>query len=408
MSLFSKILGGLKSAWNFFNNLSLKIKIVVIVILLIAIAFLSSRVFTKKDSGYIVEPVKTASITQTVSETGNIIKGSSVEVVSPSTGIIEEVYVSNGDNVLEGDLLFKVQATATEQEQQEAYSNYLAASAALNAANSTAHVLKSAMLDSWDQYFQLATNSTYENDDGSPKSEQRVLPEFNIAQENWLAAEKQYKDQQTEIAQAQAKVSSTWLKYQATQNAEVKATANGTIANLAIIRGSDVKASTPALAIVSETSDPFVKVSINEIDVPKIMAGQKVKVEIDAIDDKSFNGVVDRVDSIGKNTQGVITYDLYVKLLDNNSNIRSGMTANVDVSTQSKQASISVPNNAIKPYQGGKAVQVLEKGKPEYVPVQTGVKGDERTEIISGLKPGQEIIIGAKNDLIQREGSFGF
>jgi len=265
------------------------------------------------------------------------------------------------------------------------------------------------MLSTWKTFYDLATNSTYEEDDGTPKVEERKLVEFNTASDDWLAAESKYKDQETVVSQAQAKVSSTWLLYQATQNAEVKATANGVVANLAVAVGDDITASTEtALVIVSASENEFVRVEINEIDIPKVKSGQKAEVEIDAIDDKIFAGEVARVDSVGTNTQGVITYNVYVKLLETDPDIRAEMTASVDIETNSIENALSVPNSAIKPYQGGKAVQILEKGKPVYVPIRVGVKGDSRTEIIDGLEDGQEIIVGAKNVLIERESPFGF
>jgi RND family efflux transporter MFP subunit len=397
-----------KKPLSFFKRLSFKKKIVVVIVLGVILIFGWNKIFGGRADQYVTGEVTRATITQSVSEIGNVEAGASVDITSPSTGVVEEVLVDNGDEVDVGDLLFKVVSSATEQEKSAAYSNYLTAVSSLNTAGSTANSLKSTMLSKWKIFYDLATNSTYENDDNTPKTENRVLVEFNTAKEDWLAAEAKYKDQQTAIFQAHADVSSKLLLYEATQNAEVKATSKGRVANLAVAQGSDTVASDTVLVIVTESKNPYVRLPINEIDVTKIEEGQKAEIEVDAIDDKIFKGIVDRVDSVGTNTQGVITYNVYVKLIDTSPLIRSEMTANVDIQTKTVDDALSVPNGAVKPYQGGRAVQMLEGNEAKYIPVRIGIRGDERTEIIEGLSEGQEIIIGATNELIRRSGGFGF
>lgn len=402
------LLNLLEKPFRLFKKLSFKKKLVVIVILIVVVFFGWNRIFGGNGDKYVMGEVTRATITQTVSEIGNVEAGGNVSVISPSTGIVEEALAKNGEKVDIGDLLFKVVSSATEQEKSAAYSSYLTALSALNAANSTANSLKSTMLSKWKTFYDLATNSTYEYDDGTPKTENRVLVEFHTAKEDWLAAEAKYKDQQNSISQAQADVSSKLLLYEATQNAEVKATSKGKVANLALAQGNSVRASDVALVIVSESLNQFVRLPINEIDVTKIEEGQKAEIDVDAINDKKFKGTVDRVDSVGTNTQGVITYNVFVRLLDTDPSIRTEMTANVKMFTETRENVLSIPNGAVKPYQGGRAVRVVDGKEAKHIPVRIGIRGDERTEIIEGLTEGQMIIIGATNELIQRDSPFGF
>ncbi len=385
-----------------------KVKKIVVIILILILLTLINQTVSKKESDYITEKAKKATITQTVAETGNLNSGAAVNLTSPTTGIVNEVFVFNGQIVEAGDLVLKITSTATEQKKAEAYSTYLAAQDALNTASAGAHTLRSSMYTYWDIYYDMATGDNYENGDGSPRSDERLDPEFQIAQENWIAAEKEYKDQQTTVAQAQAKVSSTWLLYQATQNAEVKAHSSGKIANLSVSEGMDIDLDENILAIVNDTNNTTVSVPINEIDISKIKAGQKAIIEIDAIDDEKFKGKVDRVDSVGTNSQGVVTYNVYIELSESNPNFRSGMTTNVEIETNTVRDVLTVPNSSVKPYQGGRAVQILENGKPKYIPVRIGVRGEARTQIIDGIIDGQEIIVGTKNAQLKKTGAFGF
>ncbi|HRN96180.1 MAG TPA: efflux transporter periplasmic adaptor subunit, partial [Candidatus Levybacteria bacterium] len=88
--------------------------------------------------------------------------------------------------------------------------------------------------------------------------------------------------------------------------------------------------------------------------------------------------------------------------------IRPGMTANVDIEVDRAADVLSVPNSAVKPYKGGRAVRVENKKTKEidYIPVEVGIKGDDRTQIIKGVSEGQEIIISLPNDQIQRGSLF--
>jgi len=70
------------------------------------------------------------------------------------------------------------------------------------------------------------------------------------------------------------------------------------------------------------------------------------------------------------------------------------MTANLTIDTNEHANVLTVINAAIRPYKGAKAVQVLKNGKLQYDPVTTGIKGLDRTEIISGVKDGEKVIIG--------------
>lgn len=404
-----KVLNIIKWPWKKFKNLSLKKKIIIIVAVIIILTILNSTIFTSKESGYVTEPVSRETISQTVSETGNVEAGSSIAITSPATGTITEVYVANGQQVNEGTTLFTVKSAASVQEQQTAYANYLGSVTALNATQAQNETLRASMYAAWDEFYNLSTGDTYKTEGSELKEDERLSAEFQISQDTWLAAEKRFKDQQTAIAQGQAQVSSTWLAYQATQNAEVKATITGTVANLSISKGSDITATTEnALMLTTSTEDKYVVVSVSEIDVPKIKNGQKAEVEIDAIDDTLFSGEVARVDTVGTNTQGVITYKVYIKLLENNPAILSGMTASAEIATNTVENALAVPNTALKPYQGGRAVQILENGQPKFIPVRIGIRGNERTQILEGVSENQEIIIGARNELIQREGSFEF
>ena len=87
--------------------------------------------------------------------------------------------------------------------------------------------------------------------------------------------------------------------------------------------------------------------------------------------------------------------------------VQRGMTADVDITVANKENILTVPSSAVKPYQGGKAVRVVgENGEIEFVVVEVGSKGEGRTEILSGIEEGQEVIVTLANDQVERSGGF--
>lgn len=406
-------------SYVWFKTLSLKRKIFFVVIALIIFFIAVGQVASlTQPPPYTTQKVTKGDITEYVTEAGNVIAAGKTDVYSPTDGVVTEIYVANGDFVSEGDSLFTVKSTATEQEAQAAYANYLAAVTTVNAAQATANTLRANMYSEWEAFRNLATNSTYEKGDDTPNEENREAAEFQIAQDEWLAAEKRYKDQQTAIAQGQAQVASTWALYQATQDAVIKAPISGVVSNLSVENGSSVtiqspsllaESSTPAL-VLSENARNEAVVRLSETDIAKVHTGQEATITINAIDNKEFRGTVKRVDTIGTDIQGVVTYNAYISILNPDSNIRPGMTVDAEIITNELKDVISVPNSAVKPYQGGRAVRVPDpkaKDKFIYVPVEIGIRGNERTEIKKGLTVGQEIITTVANEGIRRPNPFG-
>src|SRR5258708_945632 len=219
------------------------------------------------------------------------------------------------------------------------------------------------MYTKWRKYLDLATNSTYQNADQTPNNSNRHdATEFQVAQSDWYAAQATYQNQQETISQAQAALSSASYAYQSTRDATVTAPVDGVVQNLAYMTGDKVTAGTvtipnTVLFLVSNQT-PTVKVQLNEVDIAKVKIGQRAMITLPAIRDKKFDGHVVKLDSIGLNTSGVITYNAYITVDNPDPTMRPAMTANIDIETARHENVLTVTNEAIKPYKNGKAVQI--------------------------------------------------
>jgi RND family efflux transporter MFP subunit len=235
------------------------------------------------------------------------------------------------------------------------------------------------------------------------------------AEKNFDSAEQKYLEADVAIKAAKAQVNSTWLAYQATQDLIIKSPAAGTVANLSfkvgdhVTAGNTVSGGIPVLTL-GDFSIYTVTLELNEVDIPKVKVGQNATFTLDAFPGEKFQGEVIHADTIGTNTNGVITYTVIVKITDPKDSIRPTMTANVDIVVDKAENILAVPNSAIKPYEGGKAVQIIdpETKTAKYIPVEVGIKSPERTQIISGIEEGAEVITGAKNVVVETSGGRPF
>jgi RND family efflux transporter MFP subunit len=399
--------------WTRFKSLSWKKKLTIILILIIVTALVIRAITgATKDPGYTTAVVKIGTVSEMVSESGNITTTNNIDIYSPTNGIVTQINVKNGDPVTKNQVLFQVESTATEQEKKAAEANYLAAVSALNSVIATRDSLQASMFSTWQAFKETAESSEFENSDGTPRNEQRAEPEFHIAEKNWLAAEKNYKNAQTAIAQAQASVNSSKLLLDATKDASVKATTDGVVENISVTPGSAVSINQvlspvqPVLTIVG-WADTEVAVELGESEVIKVEPGQEVDLDITSVDGKKYKGEIVRVDSVGSNQEGVIRYTAYIKVIDSDNNLRQGMSVDADIKTNEVEDVLVVPNSAVKPYQGGRAVRVVgNNGEIEFLTVKIGIRGTEYTQVIEGLSEGQEVVTALSNESIKRPGLF--
>lgn len=379
---------------NFLTFLESK-KYYVILIAIILFFFLLRTILLRSPNTELTYTVKQENLVDSVQVSGTYTTASQIDVTSPTNGVIDKLFVTNNDTVKKGDPLFHIQSTATVDQQKTAYANYLAANSAVQADKATLYNLQSAMYTAWNNYVNLATSSTYQNSDGSPQTSNRVLPAFTTLQDNWLATEAQYKNQQDVIAKDQAALSSTQQLYAETQSVTVISPISGNVVNLLAKIGDQV--STPQLPstsapvlMIANLGNPYITAEISEDYAVRISQGQKVAIVFDALKDKSFSGMIENIDTVGTNTQGVITYPARITADNIPSVIKPKMTALITIETLRKDNVIDVPNSAIFTKQDTAYVEQANTHK--QIPVMLGIKGVAKTEITNGLSSGTSIV----------------
>jgi len=379
-----------------------KIAIVVVVLIIGGIAALVTFGGKTQQPQYQTATVQKGSIISSLSESGNISTTSQATINSPTDGYIQEIYVKDGDKVNIGDKLFKVKSTATPQEQQQAYASYLSAQNSLNSAKSQMNSLQAAL---------FKANQAFINDKGisNPTSTDMSDPVYIEENATWLQAEANYTNQQGVINQAQVSLNSASLAYQATQDSVVTAPISGTVANISVTVGSNISASSnntttsssnssssssgnSAVLKIGDFSNPIVIVSASEVDIPQIKAEQKTTITLDAFTSKTFVGTVQNVDTVGTNSSGVVTYNVYLTFVSPPPDIKPGMTATAVIETARKDNVLTVPTTAVQTNNSQSYVRVLKNGQISQIPVTTGISSDTDTEITSGLSEGDTVV----------------
>jgi multidrug efflux pump subunit AcrA (membrane-fusion protein) len=394
---------------NWFKNLS-KFKKVIVVITLLGLSYWGYKSFVKKDEevSYKFTNVEIGEINNVVSETGEITSTSRTEVKSTIQGIVYEVYVQNGDWVEKGQNLFYVTSSATAAQQASAWSSYQSALSTYNSAlvgeitaQANLETARVTILNQADTVDSMNDELVDGRDGITQNAIDATNSELYIDNLSFKVKEKTYLNYEQTLAAASAGLSSAWYSYQATIDGVITSPISGTVTNLAIASGQNVDVSTSDViaanaALIKSNDQTWVKIVVNEMEISKIEVGQEAKISVDALDNEKFQSSVMRVDGVGTNNGGIVTFGIYLLIAEESEKIRPGMTVQVDIEIERKDKVLVVSNSAIKTYQGENAVQILddETGEVLYLPVEIGSRDDINTEIISGANEGQEIIIG--------------
>ncbi|MSP12419.1 MAG: efflux RND transporter periplasmic adaptor subunit [Chloroflexi bacterium] len=206
------------------------------------------------------------------------------------------------------------------------------------------------------------------------------------------------------VDQARLALEQTKLKLQQMQ---LVAPFDGTITNVTILQGQQAGANTAAISLAA-LNDLQIVVNLSEVDQPKIKPGQDVQITLDALPNVNLAGKVDSIYPAAQITQGVVNYPVIVKLVNPPPTVISGMTASANIVVDKRVNVLIAPNRAIKTQGRTKTVTVMFEGRQISTQVQTGLANDTQTEITSGLKEDDELVLNATTTSARAPGVGGF
>jgi HlyD family secretion protein len=212
-------------------------------------------------------------------------------------------------------------------------------------------------------------------------------------------AQVRVKEQAIETARAQVQQAEASLRYAETQLSYTRTLSPiaGVIASVSTQEGETVAAGlqAPTFVTIIDLSRLQVDALVDETDIGRVKVGQPATFTVDSFPDEEFTGGVTAIYPKAILDQNVVDYDTVVTITDPRGLLRPDMTANVTIAVATRENVLAVPNRAVKREEGGKAVYaVAPDGSFTRRSVRTGWKDSDYTEVLSGLREGERVLVG--------------
>ena len=352
-------------------------------VLYAAVFFIKSN--SKPAVQYDTETALITSIEMKSVATGKVIPEDEVEIKPQISGIIQTLYVEEGDNVKTGDLLAKVKVVPNEQ--------------SLNSAKGRLANTKI-----------LMENAKVEFNRSKGLFEKEI-----ISQQDFQNAELNYSRAKQDVANADSDLQIIKLGSaggSATANTNIRATVSGTVLEMPIKEGDQVVESNTfnngtTIAIIADLSKMIFEGKVDEAEVGKLKIGMPLSVNLGAIQDKEFEAKLKFIAPKGNEEQGAVQFkiegDVY---LDDDFFVRAGYSANASLVLERKDSILAISEALLQfdkkteePY-----VEVLIKDQEfERKDIKTGISDGINVEVLSGITLEDKIKVWNKTEEEKKE-----
>lgn len=380
-----------------------------------------------------VAEVAKRTIVETVSANGKIQPQKDIKVSPFISGEIVELTVQEGDHVLAGQLLAKIDP----KQYQLAFER---SQAALNSQKASVAQARAALEQSKADFAR--TQLDYERNEQLWKKQvisaaeyENIKAGFAIAQAKVISAKEMLKSAQYQMSSSEATLGEA--KENLTRTA-VFAPQEGTVSLLKVEKGERVQGASQfsagtELMRIANLNSMEVHVAVNENDIIRVAMGDTCSIEVDAYMNEKFKGVVTEIatsaSTTGASADQITNFDVKIRFLTASyqhllkgkragySPFRPGMSASVEIATETKDAvpaieivavtvrsdTTSHPKHAAKVAKDKKVdmnkqmneyVFVYQDNKAVLREVKTGIQDSEYIEITAGLALGDKVIIG--------------
>lgn len=177
-----------------------------------------------------------------------------------------------------------------------------------------------------------------------------------------------------------------------TDGTEMTAPFDGIISTVTIPGSTGGKTATAGDSIVIMSTDSFeIQLPIDETDLQNIKVGQKANVTVNAYPSTKYTGTVTSIADTGTYSNGSSKFNINIKL-NQITNLRIGMSADVDIVVKSVTGAVAVPIEAVRGTGDNASVMLVNSdGTAAPTPVKLGLANDAYVQIVSGLSVGDTI-----------------
>ncbi len=366
-------------------------------------------------SGSSIDPNKLAKVTRgdvarSVVATGKIQPITKVEVKSKASGIVEKLFVDINNRVHKGQPL-------AELDQQEIMAQVEAQRAQLAAARANVGTFEAnieqdkvnASAPDLPMYKTTLDRNMQMQKEGvvSRQALDDANRDYLAALTKRDAAKAQVMVDQAKLKQAQAQVlqSEASLKQLEEQLSytTIVAPMDGIILSRDVEVGAAVSSilvlgSTATLVMTEgDTTQVYVQGKVDEADIAHVYLNQPARIKVESFRDRIFNGKVTKIAPLGVEKDNVTTFEVRVSIDNPGGELKANMTANAEILLDEHKGVLTVPENAVM-YDGQKnaTVEVPDKNQKEgkrKMAVKVGLSNGSVTEIVSGLKEGDQVVL---------------
>lgn len=310
-----------------------------------------------------------------------------VDVVPKVMGKVTNVSVKEGQAVSKGQVLF----TLDSQNAQSAVRN---AKAAVENAQTAVETARISMERAEQQYNNAVLN--YERskqlyDAGAIPLTQLEQAELAASPLSLELAKTQYYQAQVAVDTAKGSLSDANI---ALGDFTVTAPISGTITAVNVNSGN-VFGGGPAIKI-SNLANLTMKVDVSENLIKYFVVGETMDINVKSAGDTILSG---KVKEILPPSQGSLTYPVEILVSNPPSEVKAGMFAEINITTESRNQVIAVPSEAVVVKEGNTIVYIIDKDKAKLVSVKTGLDNGKMVEITEGLNEGMEVVVKGQNFL---------
>ena len=362
----------------------MKKKLIYVSLVILAIAVIIAVIKVNKSNNtpqkkYKTEQLKKINIVNKVVATGKIIPDEEVEIKPQISGILDKIYVEEGDIVKKGDLIATVKVVPN-----------------IQALNSATGRVKNA---------RLAFNNAQIQYDRTKKLFEKGV----ISRQDFENTELSYNNAKVALSNALSdldiikKGSTAGLGK--TANTNIRATTSGMVLEIPVKKGYQVIQSNnfnpgTTIATIADMSKLIFEGKVDEAEVGKLTLGMPLDITIGALENQKFNAKLDFIAPKGKEENGAIQFKVEGNLkIDDNKSVRAGYSANAAIVIEKKdsiyairEALIQYDKETKKPY-----VEVLlDDGNYEKRFIVLGISDGINVEVVSGITKDDKIKVWNK------------
>ena len=385
------------------------IVVAVIVLVIAGGVIAATRGGTKIDPSKLAK-VEKGDLAKSVVATGKVTPITKVEVKSKASGIVKKLLVDYGDRVKKGQLLAQLDKIEIEAQVEQSKAALEAAQANLKSSQADFERAKvdaegpdvPLLKRAYERNVSMAKDGVVSTSslEDSQKNYEMALNKQNVSKAQVTVLKAKIAQSQAQVAEDEANLKQ--LEEQLSYT-DIISPIDGIVLSRDVQMGDAVSSilvlgsSATLVMTLGDTSEVYVKGKVDESDIGKVYLGQRARIKVESFKDKTFDGKVTKISPMGVEKDNVTTFEVRVSIQNPGGELKAEMTANAEIILEEHKNVLQIPEGAILYDKDKKAsVEIPNpKGKDgkDKVAVNIGISNGAKTEVLSGLKEGDQVVL---------------